>query len=158
MEWIRFEDMEPPIGLNIVVTSNNRLAIIKWERKYLTNNCETIHFMSNDGVTPNEVCELDFWAPVDFLNNEVPATDEYYGGTRLPDGYDWRYRNKDKHNFNLLKELIYKINNTKEEELQDTCIYLNGIKIKEYNGHTVHSIYLKRINELFGKIGVRKDK
>lgn len=158
MEWIRFDDLKPPIGLNIVVTSHGRMAFIKWNRKYIDNNCETIHFMSNNWVTPNEIWELDFWAPVDFLNNEIPETDEFYDDTRLSYKDDWYYRNKDKHNFKILKEVIHKINNTEDTALQDTCVYLNGAKVKEYNGHTVHSVYLQQVNELFMKLGVKKDK
>jgi len=158
MEWIRFEDMEPPIGLNIVVTSHERMAFIKWDRKFLKNNCESFDFMSNTWVTPNEIWELDLWAPVDYLNLEIPELDDNHYSPRLCEKYDWFARNKESHKFGLLKELIYKINHTDDESLQDTCVYSNGVKIKEYNGHKVHDVYLKQIDELFGAIGVKKSK
>jgi hypothetical protein len=138
MKWIKFRDMKPPIGMNIVVTNNRgEIGIIKWEKEYLEHDSEFIDMVYNEGHNPREIYDLEYWAPVEFLYEVLPPYNHDYGDA-LPVEQDWHLQHKDNPHLIRMKEIIQELA-TNTDEVNDKWEQRGAVSTA-YKRHLLYEI------------------
>lgn len=96
MKWISFDDMMPPVGMNVVVVNFGHMAVVKWEKEYEDKGEYFITFRDTSSRY-KPMWDLDYWAPVSFFNHLMPEA--------LTEEWDWYAEHKDHKNIQKIKAM-----------------------------------------------------
>ena len=101
MKWIRFEDIKPPIGMNILVITHGLIAVFEWEKKYEEDSAQCVWVCGDNIKSGLCIFDLDGWVPASFF-------DQYYGKRRFSfdEKDDWYLNNKRNPYVETIKDTI----------------------------------------------------
>ena len=72
MKWISFDDMEPPIGMNIIITRHEDINIVKWGSHNPDSSKGTVRVCDDEFCSLIMDWKLHYWAPVSFFKEHLP--------------------------------------------------------------------------------------
>ena len=139
MKWIKFDDMRPPVGMNVFVTTRGDVSILRWKKEYNEWESEFISVYCDDWAQPREIYALDFWAPVSFFEKHLP---DAFNQEDLKIEDDWYAQNKSNDNIEKIKQITADLAQKNDSELSEmikidtgSCSY-GLLKIRE-----IHTLF-----------------
>lgn len=127
MRWIKFEDMKPPIGMNIFVTNGRgEVGILQWTKSYNEDICQFVDIQTDNWNCPREIYDLNYWAPIHFVEKYLPHDLQ---GNLLPK-QDWYLKYKDHPNITKINSIVDNLNKKTDDEL---WAHINGSEAYGYS-------------------------
>lgn len=127
MKWIKFSDMNPPVGMWVLVTTRKDVAILKWDKYYEEYDSGFISVYNDTWAQPREIYALDFWAPVSFMREHLP---DAFEEDDLEPKDNWYLDNKDHPNIIKIKEITEELAAMTQDKWDEWFEYGGGSKVR----------------------------
>jgi hypothetical protein len=115
MNWISFDDMEPPIGMNIIIVRGDDINIVEWGDHWGNSNKNTVLVRRDEFTSSIVDWKLHYWAPVSFFKEHLPKEWDENLSDLEPEN-DWYHQHKDHPLLSKIKEISAEIIEKKDEK------------------------------------------